>query len=344
MVPVEARAPVRLDLAGGTVDIWPLYLTLPPPVVTVNVALDLPARARVVPAPPGDTRVRLESLDRAVAEDHASPQELRRSLESGTGGLRLLARAVDLLAPQGGLSLLTEAESPEGAGLGGSSALLVAVLGALQRAGGRRIDPDRLRPLAQDIEAWLLRGPTGYQDYYPALLGGLNALQAVPGGVEVEKIGGGPEFLAPHLLLVDTGIEHQSGLTNWEGVKRFFDGDRAVRDAFHRILECAVRLRDAARARDLLGVAAAVRDEWDARRRLSPRVTNAKLDALAEAARSAGALAAKVCGAGGGGCMVVLAPDAGDRLLLKKIGEAGGNPLAFRPDPHGLRLEKPQNR
>jgi D-glycero-alpha-D-manno-heptose-7-phosphate kinase len=323
---IRASAPTRIDLAGGTIDIWPLCLSLDRPAVTVNLAIDLRAEAEVTETADGLLYVR--SDDRG--------EEVRLPADAVTHGR--LGLATRLAAHYGvgrGLSVRLLSRAPPHSGLGGSSALAVALASALAKLRGR---PFELR-VVQDLETMLLKTPTGYQDYYPPLKGGLNALTAVPGGVEVERIEHGPAFLAPHLLLVDTGIEHQSGLTNWEAVKRFFDGDRTTRDAFHRIAECAARLRDAVKAKDLAGVGAALRDEWAARRKLSPAVTNAKLDALAEAAHASGALAAKVCGAGGGGCMVILAPDASDRQLRKRIGEAGGNPLTFHPDPLGLDIQ-----
>ncbi len=321
----RASAPTRIDLAGGTIDIWPLCLSLDRPAVTVNLAIDLRAEAEVLETSDGLLYVR--SDDRG--------EEVRLPVDGIVHGrLGLATRLAAYYGAGRGLSVTLKSRAPPHSGLGGSSALAVALAAALAKLRGQPFD---LR-VVQDLETTLLGTPTGYQDYYPAWKGGLNALTAVPGGVAVEKVEGGPEFLAPHLVLVDTRIEHQSGLTNWEAVKRFFDGDRSVRDAFNRIAECATRLLEAVRQRDLRAVGAALSDEWAARRRLSPAVTNARLDALADAARGAGALAAKVCGAGGGGCMVILAPDAGDRTLLKKIGEAGGNPLAFRPDAIGLQF------
>ncbi len=322
---VRASAPTRIDLAGGTIDIWPLCFSLDGPAVTVNLAIDLRAEAEVTET--ADGLLHVQSADRG--------EEIRLPVGAITHGrLGLATRLAAYYGAGKGLSVRLLSRAPPHSGLGGSSALAVALAAALARLRGRAFD---LR-VVQDLETTLLRTPTGYQDYYPAWKGGLNALTAVPGGVEVEPIDGGPAFLAPHLLLVDTRIEHQSGLTNWEAVKRFFDGDRAVRDAFHRIAECAASLRDAIKARDLEGVGAALRGEWDARRRLSPAVTNARLDALADVAHGAGALAAKVCGAGGGGCMVILAPDASDPAIHTKIREAGGSPLEFRPERDGLRL------
>jgi D-glycero-alpha-D-manno-heptose-7-phosphate kinase len=322
---IRASAPSRIDLAGGTIDIWPVCLSLDRPAVTVNLAIDLRAEAEVEET--ADSLLYVRSEDRGE-EIRLPVDEVRHDR------LGLFTRLAAHFGLGSGLSLRLRSRVPPQSGLGGSSALAVALAAALARLRGVALD----LKVVQDLETTLLKTPTGYQDYYPPLRGGLNALTAVPGGVEVERLPEGPKFLAPHLLLVDTGIAHESGLTNWEVVRRFFDGDRGVREGTNRIAAAAARLRDAARARDLEGVAGALREEWDTRRRLSPVVTNAPLEALSEAALGAGALAAKVCGAGGGGCMVIVAPDAGDPRLLGAVRAAGGTPVPFHPTEEGLEL------
>ena len=131
--------------------------------------------------------------------------------------------------------------------------------------------------------------------------------------------------------LVDTRIEHHSGLTNWEVVRRFLDGDADVRAALGEIAEVSAAMATAIERRDLAGVAEALNHEWALRRRLSPVVTNERIDAMVEQARHKGARAAKICGAGGGGCLVLVVDDANVRLDLD-----GGTPVTFQPDPEGL--------
>jgi len=322
---VRASAPTRIDLAGGTIDIWPVCLSLDGPAVTVNLAIDVRAEAEAAATGDGLLHVRSEDLGEEISVPVG---------EIAHGRLGLATRLAAFYGAGDGLSVRLRSRAPPRSGLGGSSALAVALSAALARLRGRPLD---LR-VVQDLETTLLRTPTGYQDYYPALHGGLNALTAVPGGVRVSPLPGGAEFLRDHLLLCDTRIAHESGMNNWEVVRRFFDGDREVRECANRISRCAVRLKDAILARDLDATAGALRDEWDARRRLAPAVTNARVDALAAAARDAGALAAKVCGAGGGGCMVVLARDRRDDRLRAALERAGGTIVPFEPDTAGLRV------
>lgn len=337
MEAVRAQAPVRLDLAGGTVDIWPLYLTLPAPVLTVNVALDLPAQVEISPAPRGDPRIRLVSKDRGSEACYADLADLRRALRQRVGPLGLLARAVDAVGPDGGFTLTTEAQSPVGAGLGGSSALLVTVLGALFTSVGRPQSPLALRPLAQDLEAWVLRGPTGYQDYYPPLLGGCLSIEGRPGAVEARALAVDLDALARRLRLLYTGAPHVSGLTNWGVLRAYLDGEEPTVRGMHAIADAAREVDERLRAGDLDGALAAVVDEGAIRLRLAAGVSTPEIEALDAAARSAGAWGTKVCGAGGGGCvMVVLPPTPPGPALDRALARPGVTEIPVRLTATGL--------
>jgi D-glycero-alpha-D-manno-heptose-7-phosphate kinase len=122
---VTAHAPCRVDLAGGTLDIWPLYL-FHAGAVTVNFAVNLLTRCRVTRLP--GKRIHLKSIDTQREETFAN-------LAALCGARRfqhpLAARLVAFFAPEGGLAVETHSESPPGAGISGSSALMVAATAAL---------------------------------------------------------------------------------------------------------------------------------------------------------------------------------------------------------------------
>src|ERR1700674_3263632 len=117
---VEATAPCRVDLAGGDLDVWPLYL-FHPGAVTVNVAIDRRAWCRVETGAPG---VRLESKDTLQKAEGKDVSELL-----GHNGLSLVAHILRSLGIESGVNDPTQAKVPTGAGLGGTSALAVAVAG-----------------------------------------------------------------------------------------------------------------------------------------------------------------------------------------------------------------------
>ncbi|MHC4549146.1 MAG: GHMP family kinase ATP-binding protein [Planctomycetota bacterium] len=322
---IRSSAPVRIDLAGGTIDIWPLSHTLERPALTVNLAIDLRAEVEVNETGGGFVEV--------VSADQGDCVRLP------VGALRhdrlgLATRIIEWFGEGEGLSVRMRCAAPPQAGLGGSSALAIALAGALAALRGWEFDI----PLVRNLETTHLGLPTGYQDYYPARYGGAMALTATPRGVQMDPLAATPEFLARHLMLADTRITHFSGMNNWEVLKRFLDGEREVCRSLNAINACARRMRAAVEGRDLEAVAAALGEEWRERRRLAPVVSNDRIDAIDAAARKAGALAAKVCGAGGGGCMVLVVRDAPDAAVRAAVERAGAAVLDFRPDPRGLTI------
>ncbi|MHC4940584.1 MAG: GHMP family kinase ATP-binding protein [Planctomycetota bacterium] len=327
---IRATAPTRIDLAGGTIDIWPACQLLTRPAKTVNVALDRRAAATVAANDRG--YVRLVSLDRGVeAEFPATVPD--HSL------FPLASWLIEEIAPDIGLELTVRSDVPRQSGLGGSSALAVAISCALTQHVHGSVDAEDILTFVQNLETRLLGLPTGYQDYYPAIYGGVQSLTATLRGVKRRSLPDAAEFLSRYLLLADTRMEHHSGMNNWEVLRAFLEGDKAVRAAMNRINESAYAIERAIREQDLNATAAALDEEWQARRTLAPVVSNERIEALMDAARGAGALAAKVCGAGGGGCIAMLAEPGHHAAIGAAIEAERGAIVAFGIDPEGLRVE-----
>src|SRR5256885_8122498 len=116
---IESKAPTRVDLAGGTLDIWPLYL-FHPGAVTVTAAITRYASCRIETHAPDDERIRLISRDTQREESFDSFTAL---VKGKRYRLPLLAEIVKFFQPRGGFTLATDSEAPAGAGIGGSSAM-----------------------------------------------------------------------------------------------------------------------------------------------------------------------------------------------------------------------------
>jgi D-glycero-alpha-D-manno-heptose-7-phosphate kinase len=324
-----------VDLAGGTLDIWPLYL-FHPGAVTVNVAIDRRAWCRVETGVKG---VRLESKDTLQKAEGASVSEL---LEGGS--LSLVAQILRALGIEGGVHVVTQSKVPAGSGLGGSSALAVAVAAAAARATGREIAPEGLWPIVRDAEARCLGVPAGVQDYHAALHGGVLALHLEAGEVRVERLRTDPARVEECLLLVDAGATRFSGINNWDVFKGQIDGDGRVRESLSAIALLAGRARQAlveSRFDDVTGI---VREEWEARKRLAPGVTTPDIDRIAEVVSKSGG-AAKVCGAGGGGVVAVwstpgVRAPGGREAVQQALKEAGYRTFPARVDLRGLEVEE----
>lgn len=289
---IEAVAPCRADLAGGTLDIWPLGL-LHPGSVTVSVAVAVHVVVRVDRTGP---RGRVEHV---VVGGEA------RQLGPDDAATDLTAAVVFGVCPRAGVRVEVASQPPIGSGLGGSSAYGVALARGVAELCSGALDDRSTVDLVRDLEARVLGVPTGTQDHWAALRGGAMALHVEPGGERFEALPADVEWLRPRMTVFYTGISHHSGMVNWEVMRRRLDRDADATRAFGEIVEAAAECREALVAGDADGVAAAVRDEWSARRKLAPQVCPPELDRLERVSRDAGATAFKACGAGGGGSVVV---------------------------------------
>ena len=177
----EASAPARVDLAGGTLDLWPLHV-LHPGSVTVNLAIDLRARCRVRARRGGVSR----HGSRARLRAHRSKSR-RQLLADPRGALAgAVLEALEIREPR---EIELSSDVPFGSGLGGSSALTVAMAAALAASVDLRFEGAGRVEFVRDVETRVLGKPAGIQDYYPPLAGGLHTLRFQPGRVERRAAG-----------------------------------------------------------------------------------------------------------------------------------------------------------
>src|SRR5215467_12852826 len=299
---IESKAPTRVDFAGGTLDIWPLYL-FHPGAVTVNAAIPLYASCRIETHPDGGESIRLVSRDIQREESFPSFAALMKTKRYR---LPLLAEITKFFRPQGGFTLMTDSEAPAGAGVGGSSAMAVAICAALDRftgAGKSKVDWIHI---SRDAEAIVIKVPTGTQDHYPPAFGGAAAIELPPGGERRLELLIDVRELEERLVLCYTGKPRQSGINNWEVFKAHIDGNQRVHTNLERIAEVAQAMRTSLERRDWKQTGLLMREEWSFRKRSLPTISTRTIERIIDGSRKKGALAGKVCGAGGGGCVVLL--------------------------------------
>jgi D-glycero-alpha-D-manno-heptose-7-phosphate kinase len=294
---IESSAPTRVDLAGGTIDIPPLFL-FHEGAATVNFAVNLMARVRIETRP--DDKIILESLDRNVKFETSLDKigELYNEPR-----LELLSKLVYFFKPETGFQMTTESEAPAGAGLAGSSTLNIACIGALNKLVGNRYAPEKFIPIAANIECQVIRVPTGFQDYYSAQYGGAAAIHFRPDGITREALDIDTKSLEERIVICYTGEPRNSGTNNWEITKRHIDGDPETFAIFEGIRDSSRDLREALLANDWLQTGEILKAAYPRRKNLSPNITTPQMDLLIDRALLNGAIAAKVCGAGGGGCI-----------------------------------------
>jgi len=330
---ITAKAPCRADLAGGTLDIWPLYL-FHANAVTVNVAVD--RYASCVLETRADKKIALSSRDLGREDNFDSFEALASARKYR---LPLLARLVRFFEPETGITLRTDSQAPAGAGIAGSSTLIIAVASALNKLTGRGFKLEQLREAAQNIEAQIIRVPTGCQDYYPAMYGGVSAVELRVEGIVRKPIEVDLEDFNERFALAYTGEPRDSGINNWEVTKAHIDGDPVVHRNFDRIAAIAHAMRGALEASDWREVARLLREEWTHRKRNAPGITTPLIDRLVEVTRRAGSTGAKVCGAGGGGCVFFLCERGAKSRVEEAIAGEGATVLPARVAPGGVSVK-----
>ena len=332
MKKVTVRAPVRADLAGGTLDLWPLYL-FHPGSRTVNVAISYYAESEV--AETGQSGIEIHLTDQQYERHYANLQEIAADPKAA-----LIHRILEHFHTVDGIRITTRTDAPRGSGLGGSSALSVTLVRAFCELAGLPEEGDDLVGLVRDLETRLLGVPAGIQDYYPPVYGGLAALRLEPGAVRREEIHFPIERLAEHFLLHYTGVAHFSGTNNWEMYKRQIDGDKKVHEGFDRIAQSAIEMERALVSGNIEAAGTALAHEWANRKALIDGISTPEIDAAIDAAVGAGAWAGKVCGAGGGGCIVFLFPKERRDDVRRALESVPGRTLEATPVPHGLTIER----
>jgi D-glycero-alpha-D-manno-heptose-7-phosphate kinase len=292
---------VRVDPAGGGTDAPPFSVEHGGRVV--NFAIQRHAFAAVdrLPAAAG-VSIYSEDLGEGIAAPAASALPAR-------GRLEFLAAFVRRLVPEGdGLLLVTESDVPAGAGLGGSGALGVAIVAALDRAYGGRRSPEGVAALANDIERRDLGYPGGNQDSYGAALGGVNDLEYLKGGGTIARrvpLSGEMRLaIEHHSLLIYTSEAHVSGNIHRDIKASYARPDSPTVAAMVELRQAAARMAAALAGGDLAGYLDAMNASCRNLYRLHPSCdSDAHRRCLADLGDAV--LGAKTCGAGGGGFLLV---------------------------------------
>lgn len=326
MKSILIKSPTRVDLAGGTLDLWPLY-NFVGGAKTVNVAINLFTTVEITEL--HGSQVELISEDLQFQKSFSS---LDQCLNEADAKLDLLKAQLRFWKPTQGFRLRTHSESPIGGGLGGSSSLTVGLLKAFGKFCGREIkDIHQLVRVAHNIESQVLHTPTGTQDYYPAASGGINILTYSTTGIEQQVLSRETEELNKHFILVYTGKAHHSGLNNFEVLTHSVRKEPQTIQALKDLKVVAEETALAVEKSHWSQLPALFRREYEARIALAPAFSSPEIEKLAEVSLQAGAAAVKICGAGGGGCVLVWAEADAHERVSTACQKAGFQVLAAKP-------------
>lgn len=327
---VKIQSPTRVDLAGGTLDMWPLFNFVGKQAMTVNVAIDVYSQVEIQKLQ--DQGILIESLDLNYKKKFSDAKELQSCSDAELGFYKPL---ISFFNPSIGFHIKTKSQSPVGAGLGGSSSLLISALKAFYQFLDKKLPNSHdLVHIAHNLEAQMLNTPTGTQDYYPAYSGGLNILTYTAEGIsqEVLKISNSP--LKENFLLVYTGRSHHSGINNFEVLKSAVAKDKATLATLQSLNEVAQETAEVCKKGLWNEIPRLFNLEYKFRVQLTSAFSSPEIVKLKEITEANGGKAIKICGAGGGGCVLIWTEESPRSKIIKECQSQGFQILNSRPvDP-----------
>jgi D-glycero-alpha-D-manno-heptose-7-phosphate kinase len=332
--PIEAVAPLRISFVGGGTD-FPHWFESHDGAV-LSSTIDHAVRVRITPRVDRQVTVRSDDLGHLV-EYH---------LDEGPvydGVMDLAKAAIDRIGVHDGVNVAIRSDAPPGSGLGGSSALVTAMVAGLAMLGRHRLRAHELARVAYAIERDDL-GISGGWHQYAAAFGGFNLLEFTHRGVRVTPVRLGPEDLerlrGTLLLCYTGGVRRDVGLIDRQ-IELHRQGREETVLGTKQLAEMAYLMRDALEAGRIGELGVMLQEAFDAKKRMNPHIAEGTvIEPMLDAARAAGANGGKICGAGGGGYLLVACrPDARARVA-GALESLGGQiaPFAFRAE--GVRARR----
>lgn len=331
---IKSKAPFRIGLAGGGSDVSP-YSDLYGGAV-LNTTINLYAKSTIIPR--NDNHIVFENKEsgKTFEFETASELPLNGIIDLQIGVYNHIAQYFSKKPLA--FTLTTEMDVPTGSGLGTSSTLVVAVLGAFLKWLKINLSPAEIAQLAFKIEREELKMAGGKQDQYAAAFGGINFL-TFGKTVEVEKLQLSQEVLndlQENLILFHNKSERKSSEIIEEQMKNIQNQNENSILATHNVREEAFIMKAALQSGNLAEIGHILNRGWKFKKQLARGITNQTIDEIYETALFAGALGGKISGAGGGGFMLFYVPAWQKEKVISALQKLGGNSVPYKMVDTGL--------
>jgi D-glycero-alpha-D-manno-heptose-7-phosphate kinase len=327
---LRAKAPLRLSFAGGGTDVPPFPQVEGGSVLSATIN----RYAYGTLQPRSDDQICIRSLDFGMTVTYSLEDQLVYD-----GKLDLVKAAIVHLGIVSGFDLFLHSDAPPGSGLGASSAMMVALVGLLMQWQNQPLTSHEIAASAYHIERVELGIKGGLQDQYAATFGGFNFIEFLADEVIVHPVTISPDVqneLQYNLLLVFTGQIRLSAQIIEDQVERYEAGNSESVEALRELKRLSIEMRDCLIDDRLSRLGALLDEQWQQKKRMSPRISNAALDRIYAEARAAGATGGKVTGAGGGGYMLFYCPNESRHQVARRLTEMGCSVADFSFEPRGL--------
>ncbi len=286
-------------------------------------------------SPRHDGRVKISSIDFDMVSVLESIAEVRYDgkMDFAKAVVRALGR------PGDGIDIRVSCDAPPGSGLGSSSALIVGVVGALNRLNDQALTSYEIAEMACKIEREELGIRGGMQDQYAATFGGLNFIEFKSNHVVVNPLRVRPEILnelSTHLVLCNTGKTRLSSRILSRQIRSYESGDERILKSLEGLKGLATEMKDSLLRGRLEGFGSLLNKDWELKKQLDTRITNPSLERIYETARRSGATGGKILGAGGGGYFLFHCEPENRQRLLRAMKNVGVTSERFGFESNGL--------
>jgi D-glycero-alpha-D-manno-heptose-7-phosphate kinase len=343
---IRAKTPLRISFAGGGTDVPPFPEREGG--LVLNATISRYAYGTLVPG--GGEKISVESVDFGTTETYGIDELLAQDgkIDMARAAIRKVERRYPRPAqeegqrpmPYDGFELFLHSNAPPGTGLGSSSAMAVTLIGLLKEFRNLQLTDYEIASLACAIEREEMGIKGGLQDQYGTTFGGFNLIEFGADRVIVNPLRIAPDALLEleqGLLLCYTGIARTADHIIDDQTDRFERSDEATLDGLRRQKELAIEMKEALLQRRVADFGALLDDAWEAKKSMSPRISNDRIDEMYEEARRHGAIGGKVTGAGGGGYILFYCDYRTKHRVAEAMLAMDGRVEEFGFEPEGLR-------
>jgi D-glycero-alpha-D-manno-heptose-7-phosphate kinase len=329
---IRAKAPLRVSFAGGGTDVPP-YPEREGGCV-LNATIDNFAWGSLRPRQDG--KIRIESVDLGISIDYTT--ESNMALDGELDIVKAVIHRMGAMNSRG-FDIFLHSDAPPGSGLGSSSALIVALVGLIKEFKNISLTQYEIAELAYRIEREDLAIQGGHQDQYAASFGGFNFIEFHGTGVVVTPLRISSESLNElehNLLLCYTGQTRRSDRIIQDQTHRLETGNTDTLSALRLQKQLAIDMKNALLRHDLNDFGDLLHSAWEAKKRMSTKISNPMIDELYAEAMKNGALGGKITGAGGGGFILFYCQFENRHKVATALKRMGAQPAEFAFEQQGM--------
>ena len=333
---IRSKAPLRIGLAGGGTDVAP-YSDLYGGAI-LNATINLYAYATIEPTNDGTIIIDAVDKQERIVLDSEKQLKIDGSLDLAKGIYNRIVN--DYTHNAMSFKLTTYVDAPPGSGLGSSSTLVVAILGAFVEWLQLPLGEYDIARLAWEIERVDLAMAGGKQDQYAATFGGVNFMEFYGDNkVIVNPLRIRPDVLnelSYNMVLYYTQTSRYSSDIIETQMKNVNDKNRSSVQATHNLKKQAVMMKEAVLKGELNKIGEILNFGWENKKKIASGITNPALDNIYTTAIKHGATGGKISGAGGGGFMFFYCPENARFTVINALNDLGGYILPFEFTKKGL--------